>query len=132
MHRGFSRSNPGIATLVLANSVIGASPLTASLPERRLCGYVLSARGRQRGYCRVFTRACLIERSESRRPLRAGFLHLVGSHKLQRQQRFEPFQVFVGVLELRLQARDLGVGDNRVHLPPRNIGGGGIELSLCL
>ena len=34
------------------------------------------------------------------------------------------------MLELRFQPSDLGVGDNRIHLPARDISRGGVELGL--
>ena len=77
MHGRLGRSDSGIDALVLANSILGAGPLTAGLSQRCLCGYVLSARGRQSGYCRAFARPRLIERGESRCPLGPGFLHVV-------------------------------------------------------
>ena len=132
MHRRLSRSYPGIDTLVLTDGVLGARPLAARLFQSRLGGYVLSTRGRQRGYCRAFARPRLIERSESRRPLGPGFLHVVCGDELLRQQRLESLQVIVGMLELRLQPSDLGVGDNRIHLPARDIRGGGVELGFGL
>ena len=85
MHCRLGRSYPGIDTLVLANRILGAGPLTVGLSQRRLCGYMLCARGRQRGYCRAFARARLIERGESRCPLGPGFLHVVCGDELQRQ-----------------------------------------------
>src|SRR5262247_4931730 len=110
MHRRLSRSYPGIDALVLANSVLGAGSLTAGLFEGGLGGYVLRTRRRQSGYCRAFARPRLIERGESRRPLGTGFVHVVCGDELQRQERLKTLQMIVGILELRLEPGDLGVG----------------------
>ena len=94
---------------------------------------MLSARGRQCGYRRAFARLRLIERGERPKcPLGAGFLHAVGGDKLLRQQRLEALQVLLGMLELRFQAGDLGVGHYRIHLFAVDLRRGGVELGLGL
>src|SRR5262245_1392147 len=132
MHRCLSRGYPGIDTLVLTDSVLGARPLATSLLQSRLGGYMLSTRGRQRGYGSLLARPRLTERSESRCPLGPGFLHVVSGDELLRQQWLQSLQMIVGMLELRLQPGNLGVGDNRIHLPARDIRGGGGELGFGL
>ena len=62
--------------------------------------------------------------------LRAGLLNAVCSDELLRQQRLNTLQVIVGMLELRFQPGDLGVGDNGIHLTARDISRGGVELGL--
>jgi hypothetical protein len=74
------------------------------------------------GYSRDFARPSLVERGEGRGRMGASFLHAVFSDELLRQQRLKTLQVIVGMLKLRFHPGDLGVGNNRIHLPAHDVG----------